>query len=35
MQIVLACALERAAIVVTGDPEFKKVSHLVTIEWIR
>ena len=31
----LACALERTAIVVTGDPEFKKVGHLVTIEWIR
>ena len=31
----LACALEHSAILVTGDPEFKKVSHLVNIQWIR
>ena len=31
----LACALEHSAILVTGDPEFKKVVHLVSIEWIR
>ncbi len=31
----LACALGRSAILVTGDPEFKKVDHLVSIEWIR
>ena len=31
----LACALEHAAILVTGDPEFKKVAHLVDIQWIR
>lgn len=31
----LACAVERGAILVTGDPEFKKVAHLVPIEWIR
>lgn len=31
----LACALERSAILVTGDPEFKKVGHLISIEWIR
>jgi predicted nucleic acid-binding protein len=31
----LACALEHSAILVTGDPEFKKVVHLVNIEWIR
>ena len=31
----LACALENSAIIVTGDPEFKKVVHLVSIQWIR
>ena len=31
----LACALEHSAILVTGDPEFKKVFHLVGIQWIR
>jgi len=31
----LACALEHSAKIVTGDPEFKKIVHLVTIEWIR
>jgi len=31
----LACALEHSAILVTGDPEFKKVGHLIGIEWIR
>ena len=31
----LACALENSAILVTGDPEFKKVVHLVSIQWIR
>ena len=31
----LACALEHSAILVTGDPEFKKVAHLVSIHWIR
>ena len=31
----LACALEYSAILVTGDPEFKKVVHLVSIQWIR
>ena len=31
----LACALEHSAILVTGDPEFKKVAHLVKIQWIR
>ena len=31
----LACALEYSAILVTGDPEFKKVRHLVDILWIR
>ena len=31
----LASALEYSAILVTGDPEFKKVVHLVSIQWIR
>ena len=31
----LACALEQSAILITGDPEFKKVSHLINIQWIR
>ena len=30
-----ACALEQSAILVTGDPEFKKVAHLINIQWIR
>jgi predicted nucleic acid-binding protein len=30
----VACAREQGAILITGDPDFKKVSHLVTIEWI-
>jgi len=31
----LVCALEYSAVLVTGDPEFKMVSHLVNIRWIR
>ncbi len=31
---VLASALEHKATVVTGDPEFKKVEHLVRILWV-
>ena len=31
----LASALEYSAIIVTGDPEFKQVVHLVSIQWIR
>ena len=31
----LACTLEHSAVLVTGDPEFKKVAHLVSIQWIR
>ena len=31
----LACALEHSAILVTGDPDFKKVAHLASIRWIR
>jgi ribonuclease VapC len=29
-----ATALKHGASVVTGDPEFKKVEHLVQVEWI-
>ncbi len=31
---VLASAVERKAVIVTGDPEFKKVEHLVKIMWV-
>jgi predicted nucleic acid-binding protein len=31
----LACAMEQSARVVTGDPDFKKIAHLVSIDWIR
>ena len=31
---ILASAIEHKAIIVTGDPEFKKVEHLVDIIWI-
>jgi predicted nucleic acid-binding protein len=31
----LACCINHSAILVTGDPEFKLVDHLITIEWIR
>ena len=31
---VLASALEYKATVVTGDPEFKKVEHLIEIFWV-
>ncbi len=30
----LASAVERKAVIVTGDPEFKKVEHLAEIHWI-
>jgi ribonuclease VapC len=30
----VACALDRGASVVTGDPEFKKVERMVEIDWI-
>jgi len=32
---VVACAIEHSAAIITGDPEFKNVEHLVKIEWIR
>ena len=31
----LACAVNHSATLVTGDPEFKTVSHLIEIAWIR
>jgi predicted nucleic acid-binding protein len=32
---VAALALEHAATVVTGDPEFKRVEHLVPVFWLQ
>ncbi|MCR4321524.1 MAG: PIN domain-containing protein [Candidatus Brocadiaceae bacterium] len=31
---ILASAIAYKAVIVTGDPEFKKVEHLVNITWI-
>jgi predicted nucleic acid-binding protein len=31
---ILASALENKAVIVTGDPEFRKVAHLVDISWV-
>ena len=31
----LACASEESVNLVTGDPEFKNVAHLINIRWIR
>jgi predicted nucleic acid-binding protein len=31
----VACAVNYGAILITGDPEFNVVSHLVSVEWIR
>ena len=31
----LACAVNHSATLVTGDPEFKTVAHLIEIAWIR
>jgi ribonuclease VapC len=30
----LACAIEKEAGIVTGDPEFRKVGHLAKIHWV-
>lgn len=30
----VACAIQEHATLVTGDPEFKRVEHLVPVEWI-
>jgi ribonuclease VapC len=29
-----ALAMERSAVLLTGDPEFTRVQHLITIEWL-
>ena len=29
-----ATAIEQHAVLVTGDPEFKQIEHLVSIEWV-
>jgi predicted nucleic acid-binding protein len=31
----LSCAINESAILVTGDPEFKQVSHMTEILWFR
>lgn len=31
----VACAIAYSATIVTGDPEFKKVTNIATVEWIR
>jgi ribonuclease VapC len=31
---VVACAIDQSAEIVTGDPDFKRVAHLVKIHWI-
>ncbi|SPD75962.1 PilT protein domain protein [uncultured Desulfobacterium sp.] len=31
----LSCAISESAILVTGDPEFKQVSHMAEILWFR
>ena len=31
----VACARDQSAEIVTGDPDFKKVAHLVKIHWIQ
>ena len=33
--IVVACAQEHSAVIVTGDPDFKHVEHLAKISWFR
>ena len=30
----VACAIDQSAGIVTGDPDFKKVAHLVKVHWI-
>lgn len=32
--IAAACAIQRQAVLVTGDPEFRALKHLIEIEWI-
>ena len=31
----VACAVENSAVLVTGDPEFESVAHMINIEWLR
>ncbi len=31
---VAALARKKDAVILTGDPEFKKLEHVVTIEWL-
>jgi ribonuclease VapC len=30
----LATAIRMNAVIVTGDPEFRRVEHLVTVNWL-
>ncbi len=30
----VACAIDQSAEIVTGDPDFKKVAHLVKVNWL-
>ena len=30
----VATAIREKAVVITGDPEFKKVAHLIEIDWV-
>lgn len=32
--LAVATALRESAVLVTGDPEFRQVEHLVTIDWL-
>jgi predicted nucleic acid-binding protein len=32
--IAVAIAQREDAVIVTGDPEFAKVEHLVTVDWL-
>ncbi len=31
---IITSAIEHGAIIITGDPEFKKVEHIVKIRWV-
>ena len=30
----IACAMDNSAVLVTGDPDFRLVAHMIQIEWI-
>ncbi len=32
---MVACAITHSATIVTGDPEFKKVTDIIAVKWIR